>query len=161
MSRSSLVVALYFALKPASFKRRDALEFSAPSQFIGIVSGFAASVAFAVFYKARARTPASRRMNLGLPAELVPVPEGAGVPEQAAPAETDEEEAREARARPQEAQDQGQEEEEGAGEAPRRRGGRRNGGGEAGGEEERAPAAEAKKNEEPEDGGEGEPLKAG
>jgi phosphatidylglycerol:prolipoprotein diacylglycerol transferase len=58
------VVALFVALKPEGFDNN--MEFST-SQFIAITSGFAASVAFAIFYKAALAHPASA-MDLRLPA---------------------------------------------------------------------------------------------
>jgi phosphatidylglycerol:prolipoprotein diacylglycerol transferase len=62
------VVGLFLALRPEGFDNN--MEFST-SQFIAITSGFAASVAFAIFYKAALAHPASA-MDLRLP-----VPAGA------------------------------------------------------------------------------------
>jgi phosphatidylglycerol:prolipoprotein diacylglycerol transferase len=57
------VVGLYLWLKPEGFD--NTMQFST-SQFIAITSGFAASVAFAIFYKAALAHPASA-MDLRLP----------------------------------------------------------------------------------------------
>jgi phosphatidylglycerol:prolipoprotein diacylglycerol transferase len=79
------VVALYLALKPESFGN-DANAMFSTSQFIAITSGFAASVAFAVFYKAALAHP-KQAMDLGLPPEFAP----AGTAPPPAPAEADDE----------------------------------------------------------------------
>ncbi|MFO0759660.1 MAG: prolipoprotein diacylglyceryl transferase family protein [Byssovorax sp.] len=78
------VVLLFVWLKPEGFD--NTMEFST-SQFIAITSGFAASVAFAIFHKAALAHPASA-MDLRLPA-----PAGAPVPVPAGDDEEDEEEA--------------------------------------------------------------------
>jgi phosphatidylglycerol---prolipoprotein diacylglyceryl transferase len=150
------VVALYLALKPASFKDDGNIEFST-SQMIGIVSAFAASAAFAVFYKAALAHP-KHAMDLGLPVPALAGDAGdVPAPEQAA-AEDDEEEVR--RPAPKKtAKGKGKGKKK-AKTKPLEEG--------AGGEEERAPAvAEATKEEEEpkgtgeDEGGGGEPLKAG
>lgn len=84
------VVALYFAFKPETFAAANNVQFST-SQFIGITSGFAASVAFIVFYKAALAHP-KQAMALNLPGELAPA---GAAPAQAPGAvdESDEEEA--------------------------------------------------------------------
>jgi phosphatidylglycerol:prolipoprotein diacylglycerol transferase len=84
------VVALYFWLKPESFATSADQQFST-SQFIGIASGFAAAVAFAVFYKAALAHP-KQAMALGLPPEFAPA---GSIPETAAPADDDEDDAEE------------------------------------------------------------------
>jgi phosphatidylglycerol:prolipoprotein diacylglycerol transferase len=71
------VVALYFALKPESFATAETAQWST-SQFIAITTGFAASAAFAVLYKAALAHP-REAMDLRLPPEYggeVPVPAG-------------------------------------------------------------------------------------
>jgi len=80
------VVALYFVLKPAQGNFDVSVEFST-SQFIAITSGFAASAAFAIYYKAALAHP-QQAMDLGLPRELAPP--GSAV---LAPADDDDEEA--------------------------------------------------------------------
>ncbi|MEO7327741.1 MAG: prolipoprotein diacylglyceryl transferase family protein [Minicystis sp.] len=75
------VVALFLLLKPEGFDNN--MEFST-SQFIAITSGFAAAVAFAIFYKAALAHPASA-MDLRLPAP-------AGAPGAALPADDDDDE---------------------------------------------------------------------
>jgi phosphatidylglycerol:prolipoprotein diacylglycerol transferase len=88
------VVALYFALKPETFAAATSAQLST-SQFIAITSGFAASVAFAVLYKAALAHP-KQAMDLGLPPALAPA--GPQTPGAAPPdvdhADDDEEEAR-------------------------------------------------------------------
>jgi phosphatidylglycerol---prolipoprotein diacylglyceryl transferase len=69
------VIFLYFALKPETFATANNVEFST-SQFIAITSGFAASVAFAIFYRAALAHP-KQAMDLGLPAALEPAAAGA------------------------------------------------------------------------------------
>lgn len=61
------VIAIYLLLKPDSFATAASVQFST-SQFIAITSGFAASVAFAVFHKAALAHP-KQAMDLGLPLE--------------------------------------------------------------------------------------------
>jgi phosphatidylglycerol:prolipoprotein diacylglycerol transferase len=85
-------VLVYLALRPDTFANAPNVEWST-SQFIAITSGFAASVAFAVFYKAALAHP-KQAMDLGLPPE--PLPEGAEPADGPAPPadEDDEEEVR-------------------------------------------------------------------
>jgi phosphatidylglycerol---prolipoprotein diacylglyceryl transferase len=64
------VIALYFLLKPPQGNFDVSVELST-SQFIAITSGFAASVAFAIFYKAALAHP-KQAMDLGLPREFAP-----------------------------------------------------------------------------------------
>jgi phosphatidylglycerol:prolipoprotein diacylglycerol transferase len=85
------VVGLYLMLKPDTFATAANVQFST-SQFIAIASGFAASMAFAVFYKAALAHP-KQAMDLGLPGEPAPAPAGDAPPEADAPADDDEEEA--------------------------------------------------------------------
>lgn len=59
-------ILLFFALKPVDFDNN--IQFST-SQFIAITTGFAAAVAFSIFYKAALTHPA-RAMDLGLPREV-------------------------------------------------------------------------------------------
>jgi phosphatidylglycerol:prolipoprotein diacylglycerol transferase len=66
------VVALYLRLKPDTFASAANQQFST-SQFIAFTSGLAASMAFAVFYKASQAHP-RQAMELAIPGE--PVPEG-------------------------------------------------------------------------------------
>ena len=63
-------VALYLVMKPETFAASVNAQFST-SQFIAIVSGVAASAAFAVFYKAALAHP-KQAMDLGLPPEALP-----------------------------------------------------------------------------------------
>ena len=63
-------LALYLLMKPDTFASAAVNQLST-SQFIAITSGFAASVAFAVFYKAALAHP-KQAMALGLPADYAP-----------------------------------------------------------------------------------------
>jgi phosphatidylglycerol:prolipoprotein diacylglycerol transferase len=63
-------VALFVVLQPDQGTFGNSVEFST-SQFIAITSGFAASVAFAIFYKAALAHP-KRAMDLNLPPEYAP-----------------------------------------------------------------------------------------
>lgn len=85
-------IAMYLALKPETFAQASTVQYST-SQFIAITSGFAASVAFAVFYKAALMHP-KQAMALGVPA-----PAGAP-PEAAADAVADEDDDEEERPAP-------------------------------------------------------------
>ena len=84
-------LALYLFMKPDSFATAATNQLST-SQFIAITSGFAASIAFAVFYKAALAHP-RQAMALGLPADHAP--EGNGL----APVVEDEEDEEEERQR--------------------------------------------------------------
>jgi phosphatidylglycerol:prolipoprotein diacylglycerol transferase len=88
-------LALYLLMKPDSFASAATNSLST-SQFIAITSGFAASIAFAVFYKAALAHP-RQAMALNLPPEYAP--EGS-VPAPVADEEDDEEEERQRVKRP-------------------------------------------------------------
>lgn len=80
-------IMVYLAMRPTDFAEVVNNQLST-SQFIGLVSGVAASIAFAVFYKAALAHP-KQAMALNLPPEFLP--EGAAPPE-AKPAEDDDDE---------------------------------------------------------------------
>jgi phosphatidylglycerol:prolipoprotein diacylglycerol transferase len=71
-------VVAFAKLRPESFAGSMTIELST-SQFVALASGLAASVAFAVLYKAALLDPA-RAMALNLPPELALAGRGAGAP---------------------------------------------------------------------------------
>jgi phosphatidylglycerol:prolipoprotein diacylglycerol transferase len=151
-------VLLYVAMVPAQFGQEKPYQYST-SQFIAITTGFAACLAFSVFYKAALAHP-KHAMDLGLPREFLP--EGAAPPE-VDDEEDDEEEERAVKkpVKPAKAS--------GAKTGPSAKGKAKKKAkpapkpaveDEDDGEEERAPEKKAEKDEEEEDEA-GEPVKAG
>jgi phosphatidylglycerol:prolipoprotein diacylglycerol transferase len=67
---------VYLVKKPETFAQAETYQLST-SQFVGVATGFAACVAFNVFYKAALAHPESA-MNLGLPPDLGVRPGAAG-----------------------------------------------------------------------------------
>jgi phosphatidylglycerol:prolipoprotein diacylglycerol transferase len=85
-------VAVYLAMKPETFATSANTQLST-SQFIGLASGVAASIAFAIFYKAALAHP-KRAMALDLPPEFLPEGAAPPPPAEAEEAGDDEEEER-------------------------------------------------------------------
>jgi phosphatidylglycerol:prolipoprotein diacylglycerol transferase len=84
-------VGVYLALRPETFATSASTQLST-SQFIALTSGFAASVAFAVFYKMALAHP-RQAMDLGLPAAPLPAGQEPPAPVAEAPDEDEEERA--------------------------------------------------------------------